>query len=207
MKKLFWIVLVLLAAFLVYKYAFKKDEAAKEAPKSLAVSAHSEQFNQSVTDVLNSYYALSAAFVNWDSAAVNKAATDVLAAIGNFKADELKKDSSIYETALFPLDNSKNSLTAIQQGSTWEEKRRSFQDLSENLRMLLITIKYDQGVVYWQECPMAFGENTIGNWLSAEEKVINPYLGAKDPKYGATMLNCGETKEKINFSVPDTTVK
>ena len=73
--------------------------------------------------------------------------------------------------------------------------------------MLLITIKYDQGVVYWQECPMAFGENTIGNWLSAEEKVINPYLGAKDPKYGATMLNCGETKEKINFSVPDTAVK
>ncbi|MCH5683977.1 DUF3347 domain-containing protein [Niabella sp. W65] len=72
---------------------------------------------------MNSYYALSAAFVNWDSAAVNKAATDVLAAIGNFKADELKKDSSIYETALFPLDNSKNSLTAIQQGSTWEEKK------------------------------------------------------------------------------------
>ncbi len=207
MKKLFWIVLVLVAAFLVYKYAFKKDEPKKEAPKSLSVSAHSDIFNQSVTAVLNSYYALSDAFVNWDSTAVNKAATDLQAAIGDFKVEELKKDSSIYETALFPLDNSRNSLTAIQQGGSWEEKRRALQDLSENLRMLLITIKYDEGIVYWQECPMAFGENTIGNWLSAEEKVINPYLGAKDPKYGATMLNCGETKEKINFSVPDTTVK
>ena len=207
MKKLFLVVLVLVAAFLVYKYALKKDEPKKEAPKSLSVGAHSDIFNQSVTAVLNSYYKLSDAFVNWDSTAVNKSAADLQTAIGNFKVEELKKDSSIYETALFPLDNSKNSLTAIQQGVSWEEKRRALQDLSENLRMLLITIKYDQGVVYWQECPMAFGENTIGNWLSAEEKVINPYLGVKDPKYGATMLNCGETKEKINFSVPDTAVK
>ncbi|MCH5717680.1 DUF3347 domain-containing protein [Niabella hibiscisoli] len=55
------------------------------------MSAHSDIFNQSVTAVLTSYYALSGAFVNWDSTAVNKAASDLQAAIGEFKVEELKK--------------------------------------------------------------------------------------------------------------------
>lgn len=205
MKKLLGVIVLLVVAFLVYKYAFKKDEPPREKPQSLAVSAHSAVFNQSLEDVLSKYYALSAALVEWDSSAVNQAAAGLQTAFSNFKVEELKKDSIIYETALFPLDNSKNSVTAIERGISWEEKRRAFQDLSENLRLLLITVKYDQHIVYWQECPMAFGENNIGNWLSAEEKVINPYLGKKDPKYGASMLSCGETKQKIDFSTADST--
>lgn len=200
MKKLFLIVLLLAGIYLVYKYAFQKEEPQQAPPKSLKVSTHSEPFNESMASVLNRYYNMSSAFVDWDSVAVNKAAAEVLQAINDFKIDELKTDSSIYETALFPIENSRNNLTSIMQSDNWEGKRRAFQDLSENLRMLLITIKYDQDIVYWQECPMAFGDNAIGNWLSAEEKVINPYLGTKDPKYGATMLHCGETKEKIDFS-------
>jgi len=206
MKKLFLVVLLLAAAFLVYKYAFKKETPANDKkPEALAVSAHSEAFNKSVSDMLSGYYTMTAAFVNWDSAAVNKTAQELQAAIGNFQIDELKKDSAIYETALFPLDNSKNSVTSIIQSSSWEEKRRALQDLSENLRMLLLTVKYDHSIIYWQECPMAFGEGRIGNWLSAKEEVVNPYLGNKDPKYGATMLSCGETKEKIDFTKTDTT--
>jgi hypothetical protein len=207
MKKLFLIILLLAAAFLLYKYAFKKAEPANEKPKALAVSAHSEAFNKSVSDVLSGYYAMTDAFVNWDSSAVNEKARELQTAIDNFQVDELKKDPAIHETALFPLDNSKNSTAAIIQSSGWEEKRRALQDLSENLRMLLLTVKYDHSVIYWQECPMAFGEGSIGNWLSAKEEVINPYLGNKDPKYGATMLHCGETKEKIDFVVTDTTAQ
>ncbi|GAB3431025.1 DUF3347 domain-containing protein [Niabella aquatica] len=204
MKKLFLIVLLLAAAFLVYKYAFKKEEPVGEKPKALSVSAHSEAFNASVSDILSGYYAMTDAFVNWDSAAVNKTARELQLAVDHFKIDELKKDSVIYETALFPVDNSKHSIAAIIGSSGWDEKRRALQELSENLRMLLLTVKYDRSIVYWQECPMAFGEGSIGNWLSAKEEVVNPYLGKKDPKYGATMLNCGETKEKIDFTVADT---
>lgn len=206
MKKLFLVVLLLIAAFLVYKYAFKKEEpAAGEKPKALAVSVHSEAFNKSVSDVLSGYYAMAEAFVNWDSSAVSKTAQELQTAIDNFQIDELKKDSAIYETALFPLDNSKGSVASIIGSSGWVERRRALQELSENLRMLLLTVKYDHSVVYWQECPMAFGEGSIGNWLSAKEEVVNPYLGNKDPKYGATMLNCGETKEKIDFTTADAT--
>ena len=207
MKKLFLILLVIVAGFLVYKYAFKKEEAPHEKPKPIAVSAHSDVFNQSVDNVLNSYYAMTDAFVNWDSAAVNEKASVLKIAIDSVKVEELKADPAIYETALFPLENSKSSIDAITGSSVWEEKRRALQDLSENLRMLLITVKYDQGTVYWQECPMAFGEGNVGNWLSVQEEIVNPYLGKADPKYGATMLSCGETKEKIDFTVADSAAK
>ena len=200
MKKLLGIIAILIVAFLVYKYVSKEKEPAGPEPQGLAVSAHSEDFNKSVADLLDSYYSMTDAFVNWDSSGVNKNAVALQAAIENFKAEELKKDSVIYETVLFPLDNSKNNVASIIQSSDWTEKRHSLQDLSENLRSLLITIKYDQGVVYWQECPMAFGEGASGSWLSNAEKIINPYLGKKDPKYGETMLNCGEIKETIDFT-------
>lgn len=207
MKKLLLILVLVIAAFLVYKYAFKKSEPEREKPAAIAVSAHSEAFNESVADMLNAYYTMTDGFVNWDSAAVNTNAIHLQDALNKLQMDELKKDTVIYETALFPFDNAKNGVASIISASGWEDKRRTLQDLSENIRMLLITVKYDGGTVYWQECPMAFGEGNRGNWLSANEKVVNPYLGNKDPKYGATMLNCGETKAKIYFSHADSTAQ
>ncbi|MFT4095271.1 MAG: hypothetical protein QM640_16695 [Niabella sp.] len=208
MKKLLLIVILVAAAFLIYKYAFKKNAAnnEKEAPRSLAVRAHSREFDQSVNDMLSGYYGLTDGFVNWDSAAVNTQAARLETALKGVKTDELRKDTAIYQTALFPLDNAKGNVSTILTGNGWEEKRRGLQELSENLRMFLITIKYNKDTVYWQECPMAFGENTIGNWLSAKATVVNPYLGRKDPQFGATMINCGETKEKIYFAT-DSSIK
>ena len=145
-------------------------------------------------------------FVNWDSTTVNQYAGALQKSLNGFRTDDLKIDSTIYQTALFPLDNAKNSVATILTSGDWAGKRRALQDLSDNLRTLLITVKYDQGVVYWQECPMAFGEGMAGNWLSNKEEVVNPYLGNKDPQFGASMLNCGETKMKIDFTAADTSV-
>ncbi len=203
MKKLLWIIVSLVVAFFTYKYAFKgeKKESNEPKPEALSVSGHTAVFNESVAAALNAYHSMVEGFINWDSAAVNKQATELQQAVVNLKIEELQKDSAIYETVLFPLENAKNSVAGIATSGNWQEKRRALQDLSENLRMLLITVKYDEGVLYWQECPMAFTEgSTIGNWLSKTEEVVNPYLGKKDPKYGATMLNCGEAKEKIDFT-------
>lgn len=206
MKKLFLIILLLVGAFFIYKYAFKKEGQERAKPESIAVSRHSGEFNKSVDDILNSYYSMANDFVNWDSLAVNNSASALQTATNNFKVEELKKDSIIYETAIFPLDICKNSIATIIQSKDWEERRRAFQELSESLRLLLITVKYDQNLVYWQECPMAFGEGNSGNWLSDKKEIINPYLGNKSPKYGKTMLSCGETKETIDFTkVADST--
>ena len=207
MKKLFLILLLLVAAYLIYKYAFKKDEPKGAAPQSLAVSAHSEAFNTSVDAMLKNYFAMTDGFVNWDSSAVNKNAAALLESVGKLDMEDLKKDSIIYQTALSPVENLKSNAGAIISEGDWTAKRYALRDLSDNLRNFLITVKYDADPVYWQECPMAFGEGNSGNWLSKDEAITNPYLGKKDPKYGASMLSCGETKQKIDFSVPDTTQK
>ena len=205
MKKLLILLLVLIGAFLVYKNFFKKDEPKRDEPKPIAVSKHSDAFNESIEKILDDYYAMHGGFVNWDSTTVNSSATNLKNSLDNFNTDELKKDSVIYQTVLFPLDNAKNNVALVIAAADWMGKRRALQDLSDNLRNILQVVKYDRAVVYWQECPMAFGDGMSGNWLSNKEEVVNPYLGNKDPKYGSTMLNCGETKMKIDFTAPDST--
>ena len=205
MKKFLILVLFLIGAFLGYKYATKKDEPAREKPKPLAVSQHSDAFNQSVGNVLDHYYQMTDGFVNWDAEKVNKSSIGLQIGLDSLKVDELKKDSTIYQTVLFPWENAKTNMKTVVGSQDWNERRRALQDLSDNIRMILQTIQYDRAIVYWQECPMAFGEDQPGNWLSDKEEIVNPYLGNKDPKYGNSMLNCGETKMKIDFTAGDST--
>ena len=75
--------------------------------------------------------------------------------------------------------------------------RKDFGMVSENLNPFLRTINYEGEKIYWQFCPMAFGEDKGANWLSKTQEVINPYLGKNHPKYKADMLNCGEVKDSI----------
>lgn len=174
-------------------------------PQPLAVSKHSEAFNNSVEAVLTSYYSMTEGFVNWDTAAINMAGYELRTALDSLKLNELQKDSIIYQTAIDPYNNTKIELASILADPSIDEKRGSLNILSDNLRNLLVIVKYDRAKVYWQECPMAFGEDRPGNWLSKTNAVRNPYLGTKDPKHGDRMLECGGPKDTINFMVTDTT--
>ncbi|MCF3108075.1 hypothetical protein LL912_04725 [Niabella sp. CC-SYL272] len=205
MKKLLMVLAVLIAAFLVYKIFIKKDKPPREKPVPIAVSKHSDVFNHSMEALLAAYYVMTDGFVNWDSAAVGKGAQSLQTALADFKVEELKKDSAIYQTAQFPLETAKTSTAAILGSPDWTAKRHALNDLSDALRMLLLTVKYDQAPAYWQECPMAFGEGQPGNWLSGKNEVVNPYLGNKDPRHGNTMLHCGENKMVIDFTKSDST--
>ena len=205
MKRFLIILLVLVGGFFIYKNYYKKKDTPREKPVPLTVSKHSEGFNQSVNEILTNYYSMVDGFVNWDSAEVNKNALSLQQALLHFKADDLGKDTAIYQTVIFPWDNSKNSVSEIISSGDWHQKRKALQDLSENLRMILITVKYDRAISYWQECPMAFGEGQSGNWLSDKETIVNPYLGKKDHQHGDNMLNCGETKSVIDFTKEDST--
>ncbi|WP_018628034.1 DUF3347 domain-containing protein [Niabella aurantiaca] len=203
MKKLLILIAVLIAALVVYQFVLKKEKPPREKPVPIAVSKHSDVFNHSMDAVLASYYVMTDGFVNWDSASVGKAALTLQTALTDFKAEELKQDSAIYQTAQYPLEMAKTNTGVIVSTTDWTERRHALNDLSDALRMLLLTVKYDQASAYWQECPMAFGEGRPANWLSSKKEVVNPYLGNKDPKYGKTMLNCGENKMVIDFTKPD----
>jgi hypothetical protein len=212
LKQVLLILLVLIVAFAGYIW-FVYFKGGKKTPKGpeaipLAVSKHSASFNQSVQSALTAYYTMSEAFVNWDTLSVNKNAGDLKNALDNLKIDELKVDSNgIYESVLDPITNAKSLTETILSDPSIEKKRIAFNDLSENLRLLFIIVKYDANKLYWQECPMAFGEGRPGNWLSQTDAVRNPYLGTKDPQYKDAMLHCGGPKDTINFMAPDTTGK
>lgn len=204
MKKFFAIffAIIIIAAGYIYFTYFRGGKKAPKGPKPvpMAVSKHSTGFNASVKVAITAYYDLSEALVNWNLEATNQHALALAKSLDSLKIDELKADTTgIYETALDPLGNAKAEASTILVASDWEARRRAFKNLSENIRLLMIVVKYDQEKLYWQECPMAFNGDEAANWLSPTVDVRNPYLGTSHPKYKASMLECGAPKDTINF--------
>lgn len=167
-------------------------------PESLSVSKHSETFNNSVTTVLTAYYKMTEGFVNSDTSTISISGNALKIALDSLKIDELKKDTIIYETVLDPYNNAKTELTAILADPSLDEKKGSLNILSDNLRNLLVIVKYDRAKIYWNECPTAFGEDKPGNWLSRNIESRNPYT--KEP-------DCGGPKDTIKFDLPVDTTK
>lgn len=201
MKK--WLLLLLLAVLGVFLWFFlvtkrkPKDEVPKDQP--VAMSRHSQAFNQSLNAFLTAYDSLTESFVNWDSVAVTANAVTLRNDLGAVKWTELQKDTVIYQTAAGYSDIFKSDLEELSGAGNLAAKRHAFHSFSQNLYDLLRTVKYDGAKVYLQQCPMAFGENTEGIWLSKAKKIRNPYLGLHDPEYRGTMISCGETKDTLNF--------
>jgi Protein of unknown function (DUF3347) len=171
------------------------DKGPKPVP--LSVSKHSENFNTSFENVLTGYFSLTAAFVKNDTAAINEGSNILKLALDSFKIEELKADTLIYQTALQPYENVKAEVAAIATNPSVDEKKASFNVLSNELFSLMNTAKYDLAKLFWLECGKAFGEDKPGNWLGKTEKAENPY-GQKD---------CTEIKTTLDFVPADTTKK
>jgi hypothetical protein len=179
-----------------------------ERAVSLRVSKHSDTFNHSMENILKAYYKMTEGFVNWDTVIINSSGHELKISLDSLNLEELKKDTTgIYESAIDPLANAKTEVISILSDPSIAEKRGSLNILSDNLRNLLIAVKYDRAKLYWQECPMAFGEDRPGNWLSMTKEVRNPYLGTSDPQYGDKMLHCGAPKDTIKFELASDSIK
>jgi len=176
------------------------DSGNKE--QALSVSKHSEAFNVSMDNILNAYYKMTEGFVNWDTVVINSSANELGTALDSLKIDELKKDSMIYLTVLDYYNNARAEVASIIADPSIAEKRGSLNILSDQLKTIWTTVKFDRQKAYWQECPMAFGDDKPGNWLSKTKEVRNPYLGTQHPEYGNGMLECGGPKDTIRFDPP-----
>jgi hypothetical protein len=166
-----------------------------EKPKPLAVSKHGEEFNRSFESVLNNYYELTTAFTRNDAAYITNAAQNLKASLDSFRINDLKVDSIIYQTALQPYENAKAETASIIADPSMEEKKGSYNILSNEIFNLATTARYDLAKLYWLECEKAFGEDKPGNWLSKTEKAENPY-GQKD---------CAELKVTLDNIPPPAT--
>jgi hypothetical protein len=196
--------ILILIGVVGWKFIFPKrstDQVPK--PQGLTVSKHTTGFNQSMQTAMDSYYKLTEAFVNWDTAAVNKGTSDLKTAVDSIHIQEMEKDTAIYPTVQGQWESIKSEIVGMQADTSLYEKREDLNSLSMQIFDLLRIVKYDAAKVYYQECPMALNNHeTKAFWLSTNSETKNrrnPYLGLFDPKFGKAMLTCGTTKDSINF--------
>lgn len=192
----FLVIVVLGVWWLFFKTEKPETEFESETTK-IHVSKHSEAFNSSVTNALNAYFDMQHAFVEADTALAKESAQKFMTAVDSIKIDELQKDNEqVVAAAKQLLSDIKANAAPILQESDITEMRQDFRMVSENLYPFLKAIDYEGEKVYWDNCPMAFGEMEA-NWLSATREIANPYLGKNHPEYKSSMLKCGEVKDSI----------
>ena len=207
MKKLLLVVVVLVIALIGAWYfgLFKgKDKPSGPKPEGLTVSKHSNSFNESMSNAMNSYYALTESFVNWDTAKINTSLAEFKISVIVFGYRKWKKILPFIQLFKVNGNRSKQRLSVCRLIRRFMKKEKSLNMLSQQLFDLLRIVKYDAAKVYYQECPMALNNyESSAFWLSTEgdnKKRRNPYLGLHDPKYGKAMLTCGATRDSINFA-------
>ncbi|MGN6616569.1 MAG: DUF3347 domain-containing protein [Ilyomonas sp.] len=203
MKKglfLIMIVVIAVAVYFLFFYKSGNDKPAEVHQKPLAISKNSDSFNVPFDNMLQTYYSLKNALVNWDTVKVDEEASNLASAAAKIPYEDLKADTTVILTAKSFSDNVVNESKALVSKSNIEDKRRSFNTISDALYNLVRTVQYDRDVVYHMTCPMAFNDSEPGFWLSDTNKIINPYLGNKHPKYHTAMLGCGNVLDSIDFT-------
>lgn len=201
MKKVLLGLLVLILGIAgYYWYMFSKAGGGNSGPKqeSLKLKKHSDTFNLAVNAAMEAYFEMSAAFVDADTAKVKTAAKKFVQLLDTIPMAELKKDTAnIYEVAMGTFDGVKSNAADILVQSDILEMRKDFSMVSENLYPFFKIVNYEGENLYWQNCPMAFGEEKEANWVSKTVEVVNPYLGKNHPEHKGTMLHCGSIKDTI----------
>jgi len=200
-KKILLGVLVLILAIVgYYVYMFTRKSNHQSGPKQtpLTLKKHSAEFNSSVDSMLAAYFDMKNAFVDADTAKAKENCRRMLKLSDAIKLDELKQDTAgIYLADSLNLENIRSNAKSLLMQTDLTEMRRDFSMVNENLFPFLKGINYSGAALYWQNCPMAFGDDKGASWISNTAEVINPYLGKNHPEYRATMLNCGMVLDSI----------
>jgi len=200
MKKTLLLIIVLVVIVLLVRPFFcsgddkkaDKKEDVKQQP--LSITENSNAFNQSFTQLLNSYYSLKDALVASDTAKASSAAHAVAKAADSLKVNEIKGDSTgvIKETAKTFTGTLSSSAQALMAEKNINDKRKEFETIADAMWSLTRTVKYDGAKAYWEYCPMAFDKKGA-YWMSNEREIKNPYFGNE-------MLNCGSVEDSLDYS-------
>jgi flagellar basal body-associated protein FliL len=200
MKKILAVVIILVVIAVVWFLFFKpkdKNISSKQSTTSTE-KTHSPEFNKQIASLINSYVEMKTAFVNADTSEIKTKTAGFITSADSLQLNELQeKDSAIFMAIQQNISDIKANADPILKESDITEMRHDFSMISENLYPFLKTIGYEGEKLYWQNCPMAFGDDKPANWLSKTSEINNPYLGKKDPVYKSAMLHCGENMDSI----------
>jgi len=200
MKKTLLIIAVLLIGFSLYWFVLREKKTGPDDEKAgpMIAKKHSAAFNSGIDSLMTTYFSIKDAFVNADSTTAKAACSKLILLSDSSRLFELKTDSAaIYESALLLLGDVKANAESLVNQTDLTEMRQDFRMIGESLYPLLKTIHYEGDTLYWQNCPMAFGDNKEANWISNSKEIVNPYLGKNHPEFKGSMLHCGEVKDII----------
>lgn len=200
MKKILPIIIIVIIIAAGWFFLFNKDKKASVAAKREVVSVkkHSAEFDNQISALIDSYMAMKNAFIDGDTSVIKAKTANFVAVADSLNMSELQeKDSSVYLAVKQNVSDIKANASPILEENDISEMRHDFSMVSENLYPFLKTINYEGEKLYWQNCPMAFGDDKPANWLSNTAEINNPYLGKHDPQYKSGMLHCGENMDSI----------
>lgn len=200
MKKVLAVVIAIVVLIGIWFFFFKPAKKTSTSTQSITNTEkrHSPEFDKQISSLINSYMAMKNAFVNADTSEIKAKTAVFIATTDSLRLDELQeKDSSIFMAVQQNISDIKANAKPILEENDLSEMRHDFSMVSENMYPFLKTVGYEGEKLYWQNCPMAFGEDKPANWLSNTAEINNPYLGKKDPVYKSGMLHCGENMDSI----------
>lgn len=194
-------IILALAAFVAYKLLADKDPKTPEKKEQpLYIAKNSNAFDTSFAGLLGAYFSLRDALVDWDSVKADQHAFTIVQKVDSLPFKELKADSVLVLTARSLAVSVESEAKGFMGESGIEQKRRAFNMLTDELYNLARTVHYEGQPIYHVRCPMAFNDSEEGYWLTTSNKIVNPYLGRKHPKYGAKMIGCGEVSDSLPFA-------
>ena len=146
-----------------------------------------DAFKSQLEQVFNAYIKLKDALVGDDNSIASASAKTLLAAMKKVDMKQLT-DHNAHNHWMTISKEISGSASSISELEDIEKQRSHFKHLSAHLSKGVKLFGVNQKV-YEQFCPMA-DNNKGAYWLSLDEPIKNPYLGAK-------MLTCGDTKTVI----------
>jgi len=178
----------------------KKEASSEKAPQQDSVQvtdsssalnspqfAVDPAFQKQLGGFFTSYSALKEAFVSSDPVKVKTQAVKTKAALAT--VDTKLVTGPAHNDWLYYEGNLASSIKEIEGAGDIAGQRAAFSKLSNDLYKSIKAFGMGGQPAYYEFCPMAFN-NEGGYWLSADEKIRNPYFGDE-------MLTCGEVKEKL----------
>ncbi len=200
-KVLLALLLIILGIIGFYWYKFATVPKGQSGPKqpSIVLKKHSDRFNKSVSTAMDAYFEMKNAFVEADSTLAKQSCKKFIQLLDSIPVNELKKDTAtIFETVKSNITDIKMNAESLLKQNSLTEMRQDFRMVSELLYPSFFrAINYEGQKMYWQNCPMAFGEGKEANWISNTQEIVNPYLGKNHPEFKSSMLHCGEIKDTI----------
>ena len=111
------------------------NSADQKATDKKVESRHGQAFNQSIAAMMNDYYALSEAFVKWDSNTVNAKTAALENSLGSVKLDDLKPDTAAYMTARETLTHITANADEIKKSSDLTGVRDTYSSRRSSLNL------------------------------------------------------------------------